>query len=57
MARQATSAGGVALRSILRNRIFWILAAVWIVTRALMIVQVGFWNDLYGTNFQDADQY
>jgi Glycosyltransferase family 87 len=57
MAKQATSAAGVALRSILTNRIFWICIAVWVVTRALMIIQVGFWNDVSGTNFQDADQY
>lgn len=57
MAKQATSAGGAALRSILGNPIVWIWIAVWVATRALMIIQVGFWNDVYGTNFQDADQY
>jgi hypothetical protein len=45
------------VRSILSNRTFWIVGAVWVGMLALMFVQVGFWNDVYGVNYQDADQY
>lgn len=34
-----------------------IWAAVWIATRALMLVQVGFWNDAVGVNYQDIEFY
>ncbi len=45
------------LRSLLRNRMFWIWIGVWIVTRALMVVQIGTWNHVSGVNYQDTDQY
>jgi len=57
MAEQATSAVRASLRSALENPIFWIWVGIWMLTRLLMVVQVGFWNEVYGTNFQDADQY
>ena len=47
----------MALRALLRNRLLWIWLAIWIVTRALMVVQIGIWNDVSGVNYQDADQY
>ena len=36
------------------NLPLWIL--VWVLTRALMVIQVGFWSDL-GTNYQDVEFY
>lgn len=33
----------------------WI--AVWVATRALMVVQIGFWNDEVGINYQDVEFY
>ena len=47
----------MALRSLLHNRMLWLWIGVWIVTRALMVVQVGFWNQATGINYQDTDQY
>jgi hypothetical protein len=47
----------MTVRALLRNRTFWIWIGVWIVTRALMVVQVGFWNHETGINYQDSDQY
>lgn len=57
MAKQATSAGGKVMRSILTNRILWIWIAVWVLTRALMVAQVGFWNDVTGTQLQDVNSF
>jgi Glycosyltransferase family 87 len=34
-----------AIRSILGNRMVWIWAGVWVVTRALIVANVGFWDD------------
>jgi Glycosyltransferase family 87 len=42
---------------ILRNRLFWICIAVWLVTRAAMVVQVGFWNHVSGVELQDVNSY
>ena len=47
----------MTLRSLLRSRMFWIWIGVWIVTRALMVVQIGTWNHVSGVNYQDTDQY
>jgi Glycosyltransferase family 87 len=47
----------MTLRSLLRKRMFWIWIGVWIVTRALMVVQIGTWNHVTGVNYQDTDQY
>jgi Glycosyltransferase family 87 len=35
----------------------WTWTAVWIVSRALMVVQIGFWNHESGINYQDAEFY
>jgi len=45
------------VRSVLSNRLVWIWIAVWIVTRALMVVQVGFWNHTSGVELQDVNSY
>ncbi len=45
------------VRSLLGNLQFSIWIAVWTVTRALMVVQVGYWNHVAGVSYQDADQY
>ena len=47
----------MALRSLLSNRLLWIWLAVWVVTRALIVVQVGFWNDVSGVELQDVNSY
>lgn len=44
-------------RSLLGDRMLWIWGGIWLATLALMIVQVNFWNDVSGINYQDADQY
>jgi Glycosyltransferase family 87 len=44
-------------RALLASRVLWIWAAVWIVTRALMVAQIGFWNHESGINYQDAEFY
>ena len=56
MARVAAGTKG-ALRSILTNRMVWIWAGVWTATRALMVVDVGFWNDAAGARLQDVNNY
>jgi hypothetical protein len=35
----------------------WIWIGVWILTRALMVVQIGLWNHDAGSNYQDAEFY
>ncbi len=47
----------MALRSLLRDRMLWIWGGVWVLGAALMVVQVGFWNNQTGINYQDTDQY
>jgi Glycosyltransferase family 87 len=47
----------MTVRSLLRNRVLWIWIGVWLVTRALMVVQIGTWNHVSGVNYQDTDQY
>lgn len=47
----------MALRSLLSNRLLWIWLAVWAVTRALIVVQVGFWNDVSGIQLQDVNSF
>jgi hypothetical protein len=44
-------------RSLLGDRMLWTWGGIWLATLALMIVQVNFWNDVSGINYQDADQY
>jgi Glycosyltransferase family 87 len=43
--------------SVSSKTLIWIWIAVWIVTRALMVVQVGFWNHTTGVNLQDVNSY
>ena len=43
-------------RSLPGSRLLWIWICVWVATRALMVVQVGYWNHA-GANYQDAGQY
>ncbi len=54
-------AGGSKLReqaiSLLTSRTVWIFLGVWVATCALMVVEVGFWNDELGVNYQDAEFY
>jgi Glycosyltransferase family 87 len=45
------------VRSILSNRMIWIWLGVWVLTRALMVAQVGFWNDHTGTQLQDVNSF
>jgi hypothetical protein len=47
----------MAVRSLLSNRLLWIWLAVWVVTRALIVAQVGFWNDVSGTQLQDVNSF
>jgi hypothetical protein len=47
----------MALRPLLRDRMLWIWGGVWVLGAALMVVQVGFWNNQSGINYQDSDQY
>ncbi|HEX7245556.1 MAG TPA: glycosyltransferase 87 family protein [Solirubrobacterales bacterium] len=35
----------------------WVWAAVWLLTRALIVVQVGFWNHTIGANTEDVRLY
>lgn len=37
--------------------LIWIWLVVWVLSRALMVVQVGFWNDEIGINYQDVEFY
>lgn len=52
----AIARGGDAVRSFLTTPVVWLWIAVWIATRAFMLVQVGFWSDL-GVNYQDIEFY
>ena len=47
----------MALRPLLRDRMLWIWGGVWVLGAALMVVQVGFWNNESGIDYQDSDQY
>jgi hypothetical protein len=57
MSEQSIQAGRARLRSSLDDRMLWVWGAIWLATLALMIVQVDFWNNVSGINYQDADQY
>jgi hypothetical protein len=46
-----------AARTALGDRRVWIWIGIWIVTRALMVAQVGFWNDVGGLELQDVNSY
>jgi hypothetical protein len=45
------------VRSLLTNRKVWIWAGVWVLTRALIVSQVGFWNDVSGVQLEDVSLY
>jgi|GEM_PF-821900 len=45
------------MRSILTNRMVWVWAGVWVTTRALMVAEVGFWDDVSGPKLQDVNNY
>lgn len=47
----------MTLGSLLRNRMLWIWTGVWAFGCALMVVQVGYWNDEIGINYQDVEFY
>jgi hypothetical protein len=47
---------GIA-RALLGSRQVRIWIVIWIVTRALMVVQVGFWNQVSGIELQDVHTY
>jgi hypothetical protein len=42
------------MRGVLANRKVWIWAAVWLVTRFLILSHVGFWNDATGVQPEDV---
>jgi Glycosyltransferase family 87 len=46
-----------ALRSLASNRLVWTWIAIWIVTRAVMVTQVGFWDHISGVELQDVNSY
>lgn len=41
----------------LGKRALWICAAIWVLTRFLMVAQVGFWNDVAGVKLEDVGTY
>jgi hypothetical protein len=45
------------VRSLLANRKVWIWAGAWILTRALIVSHVGFWNDVNGIQLEDVALY
>ncbi len=42
------------MRAALGNRKIWIWAGVWIFTRFLILIHVGFWNDPTGVQLEDV---
>jgi glycosyl transferase family 87 len=44
----------VSWGSLLRSRKVWIWAAVWLLTRFLIVAHVGFWNDAIGPQWEDV---
>jgi hypothetical protein len=46
-----------AARSILTNRMVWIWAGVWLATRGLIVIDVGFWNHVAQLRLEDVDNY
>jgi Glycosyltransferase family 87 len=45
------------VRSLLSNRLVQVWIVIWIVTRALMVTQVGFWNQVSGVELQDVKTF
>lgn len=46
-----------AVRSALSSRTVWIVVAIWVVTRALMVVNAGFWHHENPINLEDVTVY
>ena len=42
------------MRSLLTSRKVWVWAAVWVLTRFLIVAHVGFWNDAIGPQWEDV---
>lgn len=57
--RLGTTARGVgsALQRLFQSPRFWIWVAVWLLTRALIVSYVGYWNDASGVQFEDVHTY
>jgi len=55
----AGAADGIAraVRSALSSRTVWIVIAIWVATRALMVVNAGFWHHESPINFEDVTVY
>lgn len=45
------------MRAALGNRKIWIWAAVWMLTRGLIVIHVGFWNHSTGVQLEDVSIY
>lgn len=45
------------MRLLLSSRLIQIWVVIWIVTRALMVTQVGFWNQVSGVELQDVKTF
>lgn len=41
----------------MNNRIVWIWAGAWLATRALIVIDVGFWNDASQLRLEDVNNY
>jgi hypothetical protein len=57
MAERAVQAGRAGVRALLTDRMVWAWVAVWLATRGLMVVQIGYWNHATGVNYQDVEFY
>ena len=56
MAGAAEGIAGAA-RSALSDRRVWIFAGIWVATRALIVLNAGFWHHEHPINLQDVDVY
>jgi hypothetical protein len=45
------------MRSILTNRMVWIWVGVWLVTRAFIVIDVGFWDHVSRLRLEDVNDY
>jgi hypothetical protein len=57
MAERAVQAGRAGMRALLTDRMVWAWIAVWLATRGLMVVQIGYWSHATGVNYQDVEFY
>ena len=55
----AGAADGIAgtVRSALSNRTLWIWIGIWVATRALIVVNAGFWHHEHPLNLEDVNVY